>query len=49
MPIRNRAEPEATPRSRKDLLHLLERIEAVGAGFRSLTESIDATTSAGRG
>ena len=32
----------------KDLLHLLERIEAAGAGFRSLTESIDTTTPAGR-
>lgn len=35
-------------RSLKDLLHLLERIEAAGAGFRSLTESIDTTTPAGR-
>ena len=35
-------------RSLKDLLHLLERIEAAGAGFRSLTESIDTTTAAGR-
>jgi DNA invertase Pin-like site-specific DNA recombinase len=35
-------------RSLKDLLHLMERIEEVGAGFRSLTESIDTTTPAGR-
>jgi DNA invertase Pin-like site-specific DNA recombinase len=35
-------------RSLKDLLHLLERIEAAGVGFRSLTESIDTTTAAGR-
>jgi DNA invertase Pin-like site-specific DNA recombinase len=35
-------------RSLKDLLHLLERLETAGAGFRSLTESIDTTTSAGR-
>lgn len=35
-------------RSLKDLLHLIERIEAAGAGFRSLTESIDTTTPAGR-
>ena len=35
-------------RSLKDLLHLLERIQAAGAGFRSLTESIDTTTPAGR-
>jgi DNA invertase Pin-like site-specific DNA recombinase len=35
-------------RSLKDLLHLLERIEAAGAGFRSLTESVDTTTPAGR-
>jgi DNA invertase Pin-like site-specific DNA recombinase len=35
-------------RSLKDLLHLLERIEEVGAGFRSLTESIDTTTPSGR-
>ena len=35
-------------RSLKDLLYLLERIEAAGAGFRSLTESIDTTTAAGR-
>ncbi len=35
-------------RSLKDLLHLMEKIEAAGAGFRSLTESIDTTTPAGR-
>lgn len=35
-------------RSLKDLLHLLEKIDAAGAGFRSLTESIDTTTAAGR-
>ncbi len=29
-------------------LRVLERIEAAGAGFRSLTESIDTTTPAGR-
>ena len=36
------------PRSLKDLLLTLERIEAAGARFRSLTEAIDTTTSAGR-
>ena len=35
-------------RSLKDLLHLMERIEAADAGFRSLTEAIDTTTAAGR-
>ena len=35
-------------RSLKDLLHLMERIEAAGAGFRSITEAIDTTTPAGR-
>lgn len=35
-------------RSLKDLLHLLERIEAAGAGFRSLTEAVDTTGPAGR-
>ena len=35
-------------RSLKDLLHILDRIEATGAGFRSLTEAIDTTTPAGR-
>ena len=35
-------------RSLKDLLHIMERIKQVGAGFRSLTEAIDTTTPAGR-
>lgn len=35
-------------RSLKDLLHLMERLEQAKAGFRSLTESVDTTTSAGR-
>lgn len=35
-------------RSLKDLLHLMERIKEADAGFRSLTESIDTTTAAGR-
>ena len=35
-------------RSLKDLLHILEKVEAAGAGFRSLTESIDTTVPAGR-
>jgi DNA invertase Pin-like site-specific DNA recombinase len=35
-------------RSLKDLLVLMERIDKAGAGFRSLTESIDTTTPAGR-
>ena len=35
-------------RSLKDLLMLMEKIELKGAGFRSLTESIDTTTPAGR-
>lgn len=35
-------------RSLKDVLHLMERIEEAGAGFRSLTEAIDTTTPAGR-
>ena len=35
-------------RSLKDLLHLMEKIEAASAGFRSLTEAIDTTTPAGR-
>jgi DNA invertase Pin-like site-specific DNA recombinase len=35
-------------RSLKDLLHIMERIDAASAGFRSLTESIDTTTPAGR-
>ena len=35
-------------RSLRDLLHLMEKIEVAGAGFRSLTEAIDTTTPAGR-
>jgi DNA invertase Pin-like site-specific DNA recombinase len=35
-------------RSLKDLLVIMERINQVGAGFKSLTESIDTTTPAGR-
>ena len=35
-------------RSLKDVLHIMERIAAAGAGFRSVTEHIDTTTSAGR-
>jgi DNA invertase Pin-like site-specific DNA recombinase len=35
-------------RSLKDLLCIMQRIDAAGAGFRSLTESIDTTTSAER-
>ena len=35
-------------RSLKDLLNIMERVEAAGAGFRSLTEHIDTTTPAGR-
>lgn len=35
-------------RSLKDVLHLMDRIAAAGAGFRSLTEAIDTTTAAGR-
>ena len=35
-------------RSLKDLLTLLERIEATGAGFRSIAEGVDTTTPAGR-
>ena len=35
-------------RSLKDLLLILERIGAAGAGFRSLTETIDTTVPAGR-
>ncbi|MFB9985762.1 recombinase family protein [Mesorhizobium kowhaii] len=35
-------------RSLKDVLHIMERIEAAGAGFRSLTEAIDTTTPSGR-
>src|SRR5260221_14529234 len=35
-------------RSLKDLLHILEQIAEASAGFRSLTENIDTTTTAGR-
>jgi DNA invertase Pin-like site-specific DNA recombinase len=35
-------------RSLKDILSLMEKIEQVGAGFRSLTEAIDTTSPAGR-
>jgi len=35
-------------RSLKDVRHLMDRIAASGAGFRSLTEAIDTTTPAGR-
>ena len=35
-------------RSLKDLLKLMDQIDQAGAGFRSLTESIDTTTPAGR-
>ncbi len=35
-------------RSLKDLLRIIERLDAVGAGFRSLTEAIDTTLPAGR-
>lgn len=32
----------------KDVLHIMERITAAGAGFRSVTENIDTTTPVGR-
>jgi len=35
-------------RSLKDLLHILEKIDAAGADFRSLTEAIDTSGLAGR-
>jgi DNA invertase Pin-like site-specific DNA recombinase len=35
-------------RSLKDVLHIMERIAAAGAGFRSITENIDTTSPAGR-
>jgi DNA invertase Pin-like site-specific DNA recombinase len=35
-------------RSLKDLLHILEKIDAAGANFRSLTETIDTSGPAGR-
>jgi len=35
-------------RSLKDLLHIMEGVRDAGAGFRSITEAVDTTTSAGR-
>lgn len=35
-------------RSLKDLLFIMEQIESKGGGFKSLTENIDTTTSAGK-
>ena len=35
-------------RSLKDLLHILEKIDAAAANFRSLTEAIDTSAPAGR-
>ena len=35
-------------RSLKDLLLILEKVDEAGAGFRSITEHVDTTTSAGR-
>lgn len=35
-------------RSLKDLLTLMEKVQQAGAGFRSLTETIDTTTPGGR-
>lgn len=35
-------------RSLKDLLAVMERIDSVGCGFKSLTEPVDTTTPAGR-
>jgi DNA invertase Pin-like site-specific DNA recombinase len=35
-------------RSLKDLLSIVEKIEAAGAGFRSLTETVDTTSAPGR-
>ena len=35
-------------RSLKDLLHIMERVRDAGAGFRSITEAVDTTTSVGR-
>lgn len=36
------------PRSLKDLLHILEKIDAVTANFGSLSEAIDTSGPAGR-
>ena len=35
-------------RSLRDLLNIIERIDKCGAGFRSLGEDLDTTSSAGR-
>ena len=35
-------------RSLRDMLHLMEKLDQAGAGFKSLTEAIDTTTPAGR-
>ena len=35
-------------RSLKDLLRIMEQVHEAGAGFRSVTEAVDTTTSAGR-
>jgi DNA invertase Pin-like site-specific DNA recombinase len=35
-------------RSLKDPLHIMKRVREAGAGFRSLTETVDTTSSAGR-
>ncbi|MDR3735434.1 MAG: recombinase family protein [Acidobacteriaceae bacterium] len=35
-------------RSLKDVLHIMDKIKAAGAGFRSLTEAIDTISPAGR-
>lgn len=35
-------------RSLKDLLHIIDRVDKIGAGFKSLTEAIDTTSPAGR-
>lgn len=40
--------PKRVSRSRKDVLHIKERIAEAGTGFRSITESIDTTRAAGR-
>lgn len=40
--------PDRLSRSLRDLLAIMERIQASGAGFRSLTEAIDTTTPADR-
>ncbi len=43
-----RCRPHIEPAAVKDVLHIMERIAAAGAGFRSITENIDTTTPAGR-